>query len=153
LSLRAVHGDGVVREAGGEHRSDPAALFEVDADVLVPGARTGVITSAVAERLRTRWIVPAANVPYTADSIDVMRARRIRYLADFVCNAGATIGYSSDAKDGAELFARVESKITALCVEAGAYPQGPFEGASAIAERFITSWRGPDGLPPGPPLA
>jgi glutamate dehydrogenase/leucine dehydrogenase len=153
LSLRHVHGDGVVREVGDAHKKDPSCLFDVDADVLVPGARTGVITPEVAERLTTRWIVPAANVPYTADAIDVMRARRVRYLADFVCNAGATIGYSSNAKDAAELFARVERKISDLCAEAGAYPQGPFEGACAIAERFITSWRGPDGLPPGPPLA
>jgi glutamate dehydrogenase (NAD(P)+) len=153
LSLRPVHGDSVVRHVGDEHRTDPSSLFDVDADVLVPGARTGVVTPQVARRLTTRWIVPAANVPYTADAIDVMRARRIRYLADFVCNAGATIGYSSNAKDATELFARVERKITDLCAEAGAYPQGPFEGACAIAERYIASWRGPDALPPGPPLA
>jgi glutamate dehydrogenase/leucine dehydrogenase len=153
LSLRAVHGDGVVKEVGGDHRIEPAALFDVDAEVLVPGARTGVITSSVAERLRTRWIVPAANVPYTRDSVDVLRARRVRYLADFVCNAGATLGYTSNAKDPAELFAHVETKIAALTSEASAYPQGPFEGACAIAERFIESWRGPEGLPAGPPLA
>jgi hypothetical protein len=37
--------------------------------------------------------------------------------------------------------------------EAASYPQGPFEGACAMAERFIETWRGPDGLPSGPPLA
>jgi glutamate dehydrogenase/leucine dehydrogenase len=153
LSLRPAFGDGVVKEVGGDFRSDPAVLFDVEAEVLVPGARTGVITREIAERLRTRWIVPAANVPYTAGSIDVMRGRRVRYLADFVCNAGATIGYSSNAKDAGELFKRVEDKIVALTSEASAYPQGPFEGACAIAERYIESWRGPDGLPPGPPLA
>ena len=153
LSLRPVHGDAVVKHVGDAHQTDPASLFGVAADVLVPGARTGVITSTIAARLTTRWIVPAANVPYTADAIDVMRSRRVRYLADFVCNAGATIGYSSDAKDPADLFARVERKITDLCSEAGADPRGPFEGACGIAERFITSWRGADGLPPGPPLA
>jgi glutamate dehydrogenase/leucine dehydrogenase len=153
LSLRRERGDRVVSAIGGEYNADPAALFDVDAEVLVPGARTGVITRAVAERLRMRWIVPAANVPYASDAIDVMRGRRVRYLADFVCNAGATIGYSSNAKDAGDLFRRVEDKIAALTSEAGAYPQGPFEGACAIAERFITSWRGADGLPPGPPLA
>ena len=52
--------------------------------------------------------MPAANVPYTADAIDVMRARRVRYLADFVCNAGATIGYRPMRRTPGELFAHVE---------------------------------------------
>jgi glutamate dehydrogenase (NAD(P)+) len=153
LSLRSVHGDGFVKAVECEYQADPQRLFDVEAEVLVPGARTGVITPSVAERLRTRWVAPAANVPYTAGAIEVMRGRRVRYLADFVCNAGATLGYTSGAADAAELFGYVERKISDLTSEASAYPQGPFEGACAIAERFIAGWRGPDGLPQGPPLA
>lgn len=153
VSLRKDHADDVVKHVGTECDVDPTSLFDVEADVLVPGARTGVITKGVAERLRTRWIVPAANVPYTADSIDVMRQRRIRYLADFVCNAGATIGFSSNVDTAQDLFAHVEQRISAMCGEAGAHPHGPYEGSCALAERFITSWRGPDGVPAGPPLA
>lgn len=152
ISLRRSLGDGVVRSVGGQYQTDPVSLFAIEAEVLVPGARTGVITREVAERLRARWIVPAANVPYTSDAIDVMRVRRVRYLADFVCNAGATLGYTSNTTTASDLFAYVERKIADLTAESGAYPQGPYEGACAIAERFIASWRG-DGLPPGPPLA
>ncbi len=153
VSMRREHGDRVVKAIGSPHRADPTSMFDVEAEVLVPGARTGVITAAVAERVRARWIVPAANVPYAAEAIRVMRARRVRYLADFVCNAGATIGFASNATGAAELFRHVEQKISAITAEAGAYPQGPFEGACDIAERFVASWRGTDGLPPGPPLA
>ncbi len=153
LSLRETYGDDVVHHVGGRTDAHPSSLFDVDADVLVPGARTGVITSRIAERLKTRWIAPAANVPYTSDAITTLRERRIRYLPDFVCNAGATIGYSSGAKDVTELFATVEKRITALTSEACAYSRGPFEGACAMAERFIETWRGQDGMPPGPPLA
>ena len=151
LSMRAAHGDAFVSQFA-DHR--PAtALFDVDADVLVPGARTGVITAHVASRLTIPWIAPAANVPYTADSIDVMKQRRIRYLPDFVCNAGATIGYTSAATTAAEVFDVVRTTITDLMSEASSDLRGHYEGACAIAERFIGSWRGPDGLPPGPPLA
>jgi glutamate dehydrogenase/leucine dehydrogenase len=153
LSLRPEHGDDVIHHVGGTTSSDPGALFDVDAEVLVPGARTGVITPQVAQRLKTRWIAPAANVPYTKDAIDTMRARRICYLPDFVCNAGATIGYTFGADDVAGLFAGVDERIVKVMSEAGADPRGPFEGACAIAERFIETWRGPDGMPPGPPLA
>jgi glutamate dehydrogenase/leucine dehydrogenase len=153
LSLRRAHGDAFVCQAGSRFESDPAALFEVEADVLVPGARTGVITADVAGRLKTRWIVPAANVPYTAESIDVLRSRRVRYLADFVCNVGATAGYTSNAKDVGELFGHVARTVTSLESKAGAHPSGPYEGACAIAEEFLRSWRGKAGMPDSPPLA
>jgi len=37
----------------------------VEADVLVPGARIGVIDEKRAGLLRVRVVAPAANVPYT----------------------------------------------------------------------------------------
>ncbi len=152
LAMRRVYGDKFVLQAGGRFEPDTRALFQVEADVLVPGARTGVIDAAVASELRARWIVPAANVPYTVDAVDVMRSRRVRYLSDFVCNAGATIGYTSRAREVSELFRHVEEKISFLQERAGAHPSGPYEGACAIAEEFLATWRG-DGMPDGPPLA
>jgi hypothetical protein len=154
LLLRRRYGDNfVVRYGGPSYDPDPKALFEVDAEVLVPGARAGVITAEVANALRTRWIVPAANVPYTSEGVDVLRSRRVRYLADFVCNVGATAGYTSGAKDVGELFGHVARTITSLQAKCGAHPSGPYEGACAIAEEFLMNWRGRDGLPDGPPLA
>jgi glutamate dehydrogenase/leucine dehydrogenase len=153
LSVRHAYGDAFVHHVGARFEPDPASLFDVDADVLVPGARTGVIDADVAGRLKTRWVVPASNVPYTKDAIEVMRTRRVRYLPDFVCNAGATIGYTSDAPTPGELFRHVEKTITTLMSQAAADPRGPFEGGCAIAESYIETWRGTDGLPEGPPLA
>lgn len=150
MALRKEHGDAVVRHAGGEFHNDRTMLFESKADVLVPGARTGVITKDVAGRLTIPWIAPAANVPYTADAVEVLKQRRIRYLPDFVCNAGATMGYTSNANSASEVFAIVEQKIGALMSRASSDPRGPFEGACAIAEEFISTWHEP---PPGPPLA
>ncbi|MEX0875491.1 MAG: Glu/Leu/Phe/Val dehydrogenase dimerization domain-containing protein [Actinomycetota bacterium] len=153
LGLRREHGDAVVRHVGGDFSSSPASLWDAQADILVPGARTGVITPKVAERLRIPWIAPAANAPYVREALEVLRQRRIRYLPDFVCNAGATIGYTSRPGDSGELFRVVEDKISSLMGEASADPRGPFEGACAIAERYIETWRGPEGMPEGPPLA
>lgn len=153
LSLRHAYGDAFVHHAGRAFDPDPKTLFEADADVLVPGARTGVITPEVAQQLRTRWIVPAANVPYTAGALEVLRSRRVRYLADFVCNAGATIGFTSGAEAPATLFRHVEQTIARLQERAGAHPSGPYEGACAIAEEYLRSWRGDEGMPDGPPLA
>jgi glutamate dehydrogenase/leucine dehydrogenase len=153
LAVRHAHKDAFVHHVGARFDPDPASLFDVDADVLVPGARAGVITGEVAERLKTRWVVPAANVPYTREAIDVMRTRRVRYLPDFLCNAGAVIGYTADVTGPGDLFRHVENVIAELMSRAAADPRGPFEGACAMAEAFIGTWRGADGLPDGPPLA
>ena len=63
----------------------------------MPGTRPGVISRAVAGALppAVRVVAPAANVPYTREGADVLRRRGIIALPDFVCNAGAVIGYRS----------------------------------------------------------
>ena len=91
LELRALHGDRLVEHVGSDVK--PAGnLFTVEADVLVPGARIGVVDEARAGALKVRVGAPAANVPYTAGGRRVLRERKIPALADFVCNSGATIG-------------------------------------------------------------
>lgn len=139
--LRSAHGDGFVHHAGGESRRDPRALFDVESDVLVPGARVGVVTAATAATLNTRWIVPAANVPYARDAIDVLKGRGVRFLADFVCNAGATIGFVCGADTASGVFDAVERTATELTSEACVDPAGPYAGACRIAERFLLTWR------------
>ena len=150
--LRSKHGDDLVR-----HVDSPvapaAALFEVEADVLVPGARIGVIDAERAHSIRAAAVAPAANVPYVAGAVEVLRERGIPALPDFICNAGAVIGYiSTEPKTHPEVFDLVERRIRELIAEAMRHPEGPFAGGCGIAETFLRSWRGPQGLPPGPPL-
>lgn len=156
LELRAKHGDRCV-----EHLGTPVLptteLFEVDTDVLVPGARTGVIDADRAARLRARVISPAANVPYTVRGLSILRERGILALADFVCSAGATIGYVQELfgelPDADAAHDIVDEWITDLTRRSMAHPDGPFAGASAMAEEFLRTWREPDALPDGPALA
>jgi glutamate dehydrogenase/leucine dehydrogenase len=156
LELRQVHGDRCVEHVG-LPMLPVTALFEVDTDVLVPGARIGVIDRSRAAAVRTRVIAPAANVPYTAAGLAVLRERGILALADFVCGAGATIGYMAErfvglagAEAASELVDREVSALTARSLD---HPDGPFAGATALAEKFLRTWRSPDEMPAGPPLA
>lgn len=150
---RAEHGDDFVHHIG-LPVTPPAALFEVEADVLVPGARTGAVDGLRARTLSAAAVVPAANVPYTKAGLDVLRARGIAAHADFVCNAGGVLGYqSSPTATPAEVLAGVESRIGELVHAAADHPDGPFAGACETAERFLASWLEPDALPSGPPLA
>jgi Glu/Leu/Phe/Val dehydrogenase, dimerisation domain len=81
----------------------------------------------------------------------VLRRRGIVALPDFVCNAGAVIGYrSAVGATPAEVPAAADARITGLILEALRHPAGPFAGACELAGTFLRSWRGE---PPGPPFA
>lgn len=156
FELRARHGDRCVEHLG-LPVLPPAALYEAEAEILVPGARTGVLDAKTASGVRARLVAPAANVPYTSAGLRVLRHRGIVALADFVCSAGATIGYLAErdtALDGVpaarELVAATVERLTLASLE---HPGGPFAGACAVAESYLRTWREPDGMPEGAPLA
>ena len=153
LALRRVHGDACVARYG-RPVGPPRELFTAaDADVVVPGARPGAISGPVAGSLpeTVKVIAPAANAPYTAPGADVLRQRGILPLPDFVCNAGAVIGYRSAADATPDqVLAAVEARIAGLIGEALGHPDGPLAGACEQADRFLRSWWGE---PPGPPFA
>jgi len=73
--------------AGGE--VVPAdALWDIECELLVPAALGGVITAPVAERLRTKVIVEAANGPTTTEAQPILDRRGIVVVPDILANAG-----------------------------------------------------------------
>ena len=153
LALRRAHGDQCVTVYG-RPADPPARLFTaVEADVVVPGTRPGVISREIAESLpaSVAVVAPAANVPYTAAGADVLRRRGIVALPDFVCNAGGVIGYRT-AHDATpqQVLAEAGDKIAELIREALGHPGGPLAGACERAAAFLRGWRGEA---PGPPFA
>ncbi len=153
LALRHEHGDECVLHYGGPVLP-PAGLFTgVSADVLVPGTRPGAIGGPAAEALPpgVRVIAPAANAPYTEAGAAVLRQRGIVALPDFVCNAGAVIGYRSPAEATPDqVLAAVEATISELIRDGLAHRDGPLAGACERAGAFLRSWWGD---PPAPPFA
>ena len=153
LTLRRTHGDACVRHYG-PPTGPPAELFTaVDADVIVPGTRPGVINGRTAGSLPPGVLVmaPAANVPYTAQGADVLRQRGIVALPDFVCNVGAVLGYraAADATTD-EVLASVGATISGLILDVMDHPVGPLAGAYERGDEFLRSWWGE---PPGPAFA
>lgn len=153
LRLRAEHGDRLVEHVD-EPVSPAAELFEVGSDILVPGARIGVIDEARARTLQAQVVAPAANVPYTKAALEVLWDRGITALADFVCNSGATIGYIADGvTDQASAIAAVEERVRDLTRKAMAGQSGPYYGSATLAEEHLRTWVDPAQMPDGPPLA
>jgi glutamate dehydrogenase (NAD(P)+) len=112
IELRDRHGDHFVEHAGSTARAREE-LFELDCDVLVPGARPDSITRDLAHRVRCAVIAPAANAPYAAGAVEVLHERGIIGVPDFLANAGGVHLYVSvtdnDTPDAA--LALIEGKI------------------------------------------
>jgi len=86
-----------------------------------------------------------------AHGADVLGQRGIVALPDFVCNAGAVIGYRAAVDATADqVLADVEVSITDLIREALRHPSGPLAGACERAGQFLRGWWGE---PPSPPYA
>jgi glutamate dehydrogenase (NAD(P)+) len=153
LALRERHGDHLVEHLGVAVQP-AAAVFEAEADVLVPGARTGVLDETTAAGVGARVVAPAANVPYTAGGLAQLTGRGVLALADFVCNAGATVGYLSPGGLGqAGVLERVEGRVRELTEAALSHPEGPYAGACAFADAYLRTWLAPEQLPDRPPVA
>jgi glutamate dehydrogenase (NAD(P)+) len=153
LALRSAHGDACVAHYG-LPVAPPGHLFTgVDADVIVPGTRPGVITGHTAASLpgSVRVIAPAANAPYTEQGAGVLRERDILALPDFVCNAGAVLGYRAPADATPEqVLTAAGITIAEVITAVMACEAGPLAGALAQAHEFLRGWWGE---PPRAPFA
>jgi glutamate dehydrogenase (NAD(P)+) len=142
LALRAEHGDALVRH-GPVPAAPRGALFEVECEVLVPGARPHVITPESASGLHCAAVVPAANVPYAPGAADALAARGILAIPDFVANAGGIHLYEAPEcqEDTALCLAAVERLVgeTTGRILAAADAGGvtPTEAALGIAREFL----------------
>jgi glutamate dehydrogenase (NAD(P)+) len=94
MELRERHGDRLVEHGPSAVRAREE-LFELEADVLVPGARPDSITVPVAERTRCAVVAPGANVPYADGAVEALHARGIVAVPDFISNSGGVHLYES----------------------------------------------------------
>jgi glutamate dehydrogenase (NAD(P)+) len=101
LALRERHGDRCV--AHGPRPVRPRdELFELECDVLVPGARPDSIGANVARRLRCAAVAPGANIPYGFGALEILHDRSILAVPDFVSNSGGVHLYETVVNDEPE---------------------------------------------------
>ena len=146
IELRDEHGDQLVHHADVPVRAREE-LFDVECDVLVPGARPDVITPESAASLRCATVVPIANIPYAEGSLDALHAGGILALPDFVTNAGGVHLYEApECKEGpAECLRAIERLIgdtTARVLEiVDTESVTPTDAALSIARDFLRAAR------------
>jgi glutamate dehydrogenase (NAD(P)+) len=69
-------------------------LLRANVDLLVPAALGGVITEEVAQDLRAKIVIEAANNPTRAEADEILHKRNVLVVPDILANAGGvTVSY------------------------------------------------------------
>ncbi len=96
------------------------AVLEVPATVLFPAALENVITAENAPRIQARIVAELANGPTTPEADEILHARGLFVIPDFLCNAGGvTVSYFEQVQDAMnffwteeEVYQRLDEKMT-----------------------------------------
>jgi glutamate dehydrogenase (NAD(P)+) len=71
-----------------------ADILEVEAEILIPAALESQITADNAGRIRAKIVAEEANGPTVPEADDILFARGVFVIPDFLCNAGGvTVSY------------------------------------------------------------
>lgn len=120
--------------------SPPEEAVRAEADVLVPAAVGGLLTSALVPHLRCAAIAgPANNQLADDDTAELLRRRGIRWVPDYVVSAGGVIhatGVERRGESPAVALAavdRIGTTVAALLADADAAGVIPHEAALRMA--------------------
>jgi leucine dehydrogenase len=99
----------------GAEWTDPASALTADVDVLAPCALGGVLNDETVPQLRCRAIAGAANNQLAADHVgELLAARGILWVPDFVANAGGVVNIAVELEPEGYDTARAESRVRAI---------------------------------------
>lgn len=89
--VTVTRNEGEVQDASTGTALPRKMLLEVECDVLVPAAVSGMLNAANASRIRARAVVEGANQPVTARAEAMLQERDVMLVPDLVANAGGVI--------------------------------------------------------------
>ncbi len=122
----------------------PAEEFwGVPTDILIPASVTDVINASNKNRIKTKIIVEAGNIPMREPIEEELHRKGILIVPDFVANAGGVISSYAEYRgyNPKRMFELVKRKITAatknVLTKAAKNKQNPRDVALAIAKEKV----------------
>jgi len=91
LRLRREHGDDLVHHYDDAETIDPAKLFSLPVDILVPGGRPWVIHDGNVDNVSAKIISSGANVPITASAEEKLHHAGVTIVPDFIANSAGAL--------------------------------------------------------------
>ena len=97
----------------GEFKNNPSELLELDCDILIPAALENAITIDNVDKIKTRLIIEAANVPISFEADQKLFEKGVMIIPDIYVNAGGVVvSYFEWVKDISHIrFGRVEKRF------------------------------------------
>lgn len=104
-----------VREFPGGTPLPADDLVGVDCEIWIPAARPDVLDARNVKGLRAKLVLQGANIPATAEAEEILHARGVVSVPDFIANAGGVICAAVEYHGGtqSQAFAVIEEKIRA----------------------------------------
>lgn len=89
-------------------------FWEVETDILIPASVTNVINNSNKNKIKTKVIVEAGNIPMSEDIEKEFFKKRIWIVPDFIANAGGVISSYAEYKgyNPKRMMETIEKKIT-----------------------------------------
>jgi glutamate dehydrogenase (NAD(P)+) len=125
--------EGTVAGFDGADPIDEDVMFALECELLVPAALAGAIDKRVAERLRTRVVVEAANGPTLPSADPVLDRKGIVVVPDILANAGGVTASYFEWAQGRQGYAWDEETVATRL-------------RHVIDEAFTTVWAKADAL-------
>jgi leucine dehydrogenase len=125
--------------------TDPTSALTADVDVLAPCALGGVLDETVVPHLRARAIAGAANNQLAHESVgELLAARGILWVPDFVANAGGVVNIAVELEPAGYDTERAKVRVRAIADtvrtvldHANATGSTPLAAANEIARRRV----------------
>jgi glutamate dehydrogenase (NAD(P)+) len=96
-------------------KATAAELIGVACEIWIPAARPDAIRASDAPQMRARLVVPGANIAVTHEAEQLLAARGVVCLPDFIANAGGVICAAAEYRGASEkeAFAEIAERIRA----------------------------------------
>jgi glutamate dehydrogenase (NAD(P)+) len=132
-----------IREFPDGDKLDRDAVIEVDCDILIPAARPDVIRADNQDKVKTRLIVPGANIGITEEAEGMLHERGVLCIPDFIANAGGVICAALEYRGGTQgqAFELIDESIRVNTAEILRHAKRddilPREAAISMAEERV----------------
>jgi glutamate dehydrogenase (NAD(P)+) len=117
---------------------DPAEIWSLECELVVPAALGGVITADVAAKMRTRVLVEAANGPTLPEADPVLTERGVLVVPDILANAGGVTASYFEWAQSRQGFAWEEELVASRL---RSFMEEAFVAVSARAQALGVSLR------------
>lgn len=122
-------------------------VFEAQMDIFAPCALGGILTHESAQKLTARLVCGAANNQLAEDAVaETLGARGIRYLPDYVVNAGGIISVAGEIHKAGEAYRQarlkgVATRIAEILATSKRTGQSTTSVAAQIVDDILNSAR------------